>query len=195
VIDRLSQKPAVIEHSFGGLLTQIIAGRGRSAASVAIDPAPFRGVLPLPISSLKYSLAAELGLPTGVLTDVGSAVAGQNARMLGYLMARHGASVVSRDVFDALAARSCSPTPYGVARTVYVKDVDGVLDGASPVPRIGAAELLDSDADRLPVDRLVLELMPNAKHVKEIQIVNGLTGGNIAKALRGEPVGTVVYAD
>jgi molybdenum storage protein len=84
---------------------------------------------------------------------------------------------------------------YGVARTVYVKDVDGVLDGASPVPRIGAAELLGSGADGLPVDRLVLELMPNAKHVKEIQIVNGLTGGNIAKALRGEPVGTVVYAD
>jgi non-heme chloroperoxidase len=39
-------KPAVIGHSFGGLLTQIIAGRGLAAASVAIDPAPFRGVLP-----------------------------------------------------------------------------------------------------------------------------------------------------
>jgi non-heme chloroperoxidase len=53
VIGRLDTKPAVIGHSFGGLLTQIIAGRGLSAASVAIDPAPFRGVLPLPISALK----------------------------------------------------------------------------------------------------------------------------------------------
>jgi non-heme chloroperoxidase len=53
VIGRLNRKPAVIGHSFGGLLTQIIAGRGLSAASVAIDPAPFRGVLPLPISALK----------------------------------------------------------------------------------------------------------------------------------------------
>jgi non-heme chloroperoxidase len=53
VIGRLDKKPAVIGHSFGGLLTQIIAGRGLSAASVAIDPAPFRGVLPLPISALK----------------------------------------------------------------------------------------------------------------------------------------------
>jgi non-heme chloroperoxidase len=53
VIGRLTKKPAVIGHSFGGLLTQIIAGRGLSAASVAIDPAPFRGVLPLPISALK----------------------------------------------------------------------------------------------------------------------------------------------
>ena len=53
VIGRLAKKPAVIGHSFGGLLTQILAGRGLSAASVAIDPAPFRGVLPLPISALR----------------------------------------------------------------------------------------------------------------------------------------------
>ncbi|HEY0363155.1 MAG TPA: alpha/beta hydrolase [Solirubrobacteraceae bacterium] len=53
VVGRLDKKPAVIGHSFGGLLTQIVAGRGLSAASVAIDPAPFRGVLPLPISALK----------------------------------------------------------------------------------------------------------------------------------------------
>jgi non-heme chloroperoxidase len=53
VIGRLDRKPAVVGHSFGGLLTQILAGRGLSAVSVAIDPAPFRGVLPLPISALK----------------------------------------------------------------------------------------------------------------------------------------------
>src|SRR4030081_2682171 len=46
VIGRLKKKPAVIGHSFGGLMTQILAGRGLSAVSVAIDPAPFRGVLP-----------------------------------------------------------------------------------------------------------------------------------------------------
>jgi non-heme chloroperoxidase len=55
VIGKLAKKPAVIGHSFGGLLTQIIAGEGLSAASVAIDAAPFRGVLPLPISALKSS--------------------------------------------------------------------------------------------------------------------------------------------
>jgi non-heme chloroperoxidase len=58
VIGRLEKKPAVIGHSFGGLVTQIIAGRGLSAASVAIDPAPFRGVLPLPISALKSASPA-----------------------------------------------------------------------------------------------------------------------------------------
>jgi pimeloyl-ACP methyl ester carboxylesterase len=55
VIGKLDRKPAVIGHSFGGLLTQILAGRGVSAVSVAIDPAPFRGVLPLPISALRSS--------------------------------------------------------------------------------------------------------------------------------------------
>jgi non-heme chloroperoxidase len=58
VIGQLKKKPAVIGHSFGGLLTQIIAGRGLSAASVAISPAPFRGVLPLPISALKAASPA-----------------------------------------------------------------------------------------------------------------------------------------
>ena len=56
VIGRLERKPAVVGHSFGGLLTQILAGRGLAAVSVAIDPAPFRGVLPLPISALKASM-------------------------------------------------------------------------------------------------------------------------------------------
>ena len=53
IVRKLDKRPAIIGHSFGGLLTQILAGRGLSAASVAIDPAPFRGVLPLPISALK----------------------------------------------------------------------------------------------------------------------------------------------
>ncbi|BCK54815.1 alpha/beta hydrolase [Nocardia wallacei] len=53
VIGALDRKPAVIGHSFGGLLAQIVAGRGLSVATVAIDAAPFRGVLPLPISSLR----------------------------------------------------------------------------------------------------------------------------------------------
>jgi pimeloyl-ACP methyl ester carboxylesterase len=62
VVGKLTKEPAIIGHSFGGLLTQILAGRGVSAASVAIDPAPFRGVLPLPISALK-SASPVLGNP------------------------------------------------------------------------------------------------------------------------------------
>src|SRR3954454_24999237 len=62
VIRRLTKKPAVIGHSFGGLLTQTIAGRGLAAVAVAIDPAPYRGVLPLPISALR-SASPVLGNP------------------------------------------------------------------------------------------------------------------------------------
>ncbi len=55
VIAGLERKPAVMGHSTGGLLAQLIADRGLSAATVAIDPGPFRGVLPLPYSTLKVS--------------------------------------------------------------------------------------------------------------------------------------------
>ena len=53
VIGRLDKKPAVMGHSTGGLLTYMMADRGLSAVSVAIDPGPFRGVLPLPIPALR----------------------------------------------------------------------------------------------------------------------------------------------
>ena len=55
VIRGLDRKPVVMGHSFGGLITQKLAGLGLAVASVAIDPAPFRGVLPLPVSALRAS--------------------------------------------------------------------------------------------------------------------------------------------
>jgi len=61
-IGQLKRKPAVIGHSFGGLIAQKVAGEGVAAVTVAIDPAPFRGVLPLPLSALKSS-SAVLGNP------------------------------------------------------------------------------------------------------------------------------------
>jgi non-heme chloroperoxidase len=69
VIGTLKVKPAVIGHSFGGLLTQMVAGKGLSAASVAIDAAPYRGVLPLPLSALRSALPA-LGNPLNVSRSV-----------------------------------------------------------------------------------------------------------------------------
>jgi non-heme chloroperoxidase len=53
VIRQLDRRPAIVGHSFGGLIAEILAGRGLAFASVAISPAPFRGVLPLPISALR----------------------------------------------------------------------------------------------------------------------------------------------
>lgn len=89
---------------------------------------------------------------------------------------------------------------YGAAQLVYVKDVDGVSsgDGADPDGfrrRVGVGELRGMCPPGLPVDSLVLELMAQAKHVKEIQIINGLVAGNLSRALEGEHVGTIIHAD
>jgi non-heme chloroperoxidase len=62
LIGKLDKKPAIVGHSFGGLLAQLLAGRGLSFATVSISPAPFRGVLPLPISALRSSFPV-LGNP------------------------------------------------------------------------------------------------------------------------------------
>jgi pimeloyl-ACP methyl ester carboxylesterase len=56
VIGKLDKKPAVMGHSTGGLAAQMIADRGLSAATVAIAPGPFRGVLPIPISALRSAM-------------------------------------------------------------------------------------------------------------------------------------------
>ena len=55
IINALDKRPAVIGHSTGGLLAQMLAGRGLAAATAAIDPGPFRGVLPLPAAVLRSS--------------------------------------------------------------------------------------------------------------------------------------------
>lgn len=61
-IGGLQKKPAIVGHSFGGLITQILAGRGLSIASVAVNPAPFKGVLPLPLAAIRSTLPV-LGNP------------------------------------------------------------------------------------------------------------------------------------
>ena len=58
IIEKLDRKPVIIGHSFGGVLVQILAGRGLAAATVAISPAPSRGVLPLPLNALKAAAPA-----------------------------------------------------------------------------------------------------------------------------------------
>src|SRR5215472_12144508 len=55
-IGQLKRRPAIVGHSFGGLIAQQLADEGLSAVTVAIDPAGFRGVLPLPLPELKSGL-------------------------------------------------------------------------------------------------------------------------------------------
>jgi non-heme chloroperoxidase len=101
IIHGLAKKPAIIGHSFGGLLAQILAGRGLAAASVAIDPAPFRGVLPLPFSALK-SARPVLGNPANR----------NRAIPLTYDQFRFGfANAVSEDEAKQLYETFAVPTP------------------------------------------------------------------------------------
>lgn len=185
-----------------------------------------------------YSLAAELGMPTGVLSEVGSAVAGQNAEMLGYLMARHGVPVVGPSAFAVLALRldECGAAifpgmppyelwqrvpdegvippyrtdagcylvaeSYGCRRVIFVKDEDGLYSAnpkndvsATFIPRATVDELIAMDLPDLVVERPLLELMRHARHVRQIQVVNGLRPGLIRRALEDEHVGTIISAD
>jgi molybdenum storage protein len=188
-----------------------------------------------------FSVALDLGLPTGALAALAATEAEQNGHIIAALLAEDGVSYLPHTSVGHQLAVHLSASPaavsngyppyelfehppavgkipphqtdtgvfllsdvYGAARTVYVKDVDGVCtrdpataaEGeAELIPRVGAAELLAMDLPTLPIDRLVLELMANAKHVEEIQIVNGLRRGNVTRALRGEHVGTIVHID
>src|SRR3954465_11569076 len=185
-----------------------------------------------------YSLAIDLGLPVGVLTVLGTAVAWQNAQMLHYLMARHGIAFLEPEGFASLphylmerGAVICQGMPpyklwegnpaigrippqrtdtgcfliaevFGARKMIYVKDEDGLFTAdpkkdrsATHIPRISVQELLERDLDDLVVERAVLELMLNARNIREIQFVNGLKPGQLTAALDGEPVGTVIYND
>jgi molybdenum storage protein len=83
---------------------------------------------------------------------------------------------------------------------IYVKDEDGLYTadpkkdpGAEFITRISLADLISLDLKDLIVERAVLDLMKNARHVREIQFVNGLKPGQLTAALDGESVGTVIY--
>ena len=91
---------------------------------------------------------------------------------------------------------------FGARKMIFVKDEDGLFDAdpkkdrsAVHIPRIGVHELLARDLDDLVVERAVLELMARARHVREIQFINGLKPGQLTAALEGEPVGTIIYDD
>jgi molybdenum storage protein len=91
---------------------------------------------------------------------------------------------------------------FGARKMIYVKDEDGLFTAdpkkdptATHIPRIGVQELLARDLNDLVVERAVLELMRHARHIREIQFVNGLKPGQLTAALDGEPVGTIIFRD
>jgi molybdenum storage protein len=89
---------------------------------------------------------------------------------------------------------------FGARKMIYVKDEDGLHTAdpkkdphAAHIGRMSVQDLLARDLDDLIVERAVLELMLNARNIKEIQFVNGLKPGQLTAALDGEPVGTIIF--
>jgi molybdenum storage protein len=88
---------------------------------------------------------------------------------------------------------------YGCATHTLIKDVDGLYDsdpkvnsGAKFIPEITVSELRERKLQTLPFDRVMIDLLGNARQMKQFQIVNGLKPELLVKALRGEHVGTIV---
>jgi molybdenum storage protein len=93
---------------------------------------------------------------------------------------------------EVMGARSC----------LFVKDERGLFTAnpktdrdAKFIPRIHAGELLEMDLPDLVLEPIVLHNLLKAQNMKEIQIFNGLEKGNLTRALNGEHVGTIIYAD
>jgi molybdenum storage protein len=224
---------------------QSVIDRGRAAVYPIVEElAAIKRAYPILIGTgagtrarHAYAIASELGLPTGVLTDIGAAVAGQNATMLGHLMARYGVPVSGGSAFAALplyiaecgAAIFAGMPPYamwqhvpaegvippyrtdagcflvaevyGARQMIYVKDEDGLYTAnpktdpnATLIPEITVDELIERDLPDLVIERPVLELMRHARHIRSVQVINGLRPGLISRAVRGEHVGTIITA-
>jgi molybdenum storage protein len=184
-----------------------------------------------------YSIAAGLGLPAGVLSQLGASVANQNAVMLGQLLAKYGISAVdgaglssvplylaevNAVIFSGMppyglwtrpAAEGVIP-PYrtdagcflvaeqfGCKAMIFVKDEDGLhtanpktSKGSALIPKISVAEMKAKGLQDSILEFQMLDLLQSARHVRQVQVVNGLVPGNLTRALAGEHVGTIITA-
>lgn len=185
-----------------------------------------------------FSVALDLGIPTGGLAHLAGAAEEQYEKMLQALLAKHGGIQLTKDHFwdiphklasgmipimigmppyhfwEQPARRGRLPmngSDFGLfifaeaiaARSlIFIKDVDGIYTSdphrnpkADFIPKISAKELLALNLDDMCIEPMVVETMLNARHVKKIQIINGLKPGNLTRALNLEHTGTIVYTD
>lgn len=184
-----------------------------------------------------YSIASELNLPAGILSQLGNSVADQNAAMLGQLLAKHGISAVSAAglssvplflaevnavVFSGMPPYSLWMRPsregvippyrtdagcflvseqFGCKSMIYVKDENGLYTAnpktskdATFIPKISVDEMKARGLHDSILEFPVLDLLKAARHIHQVQIVNGLVPGNLTRALAGEHVGTIITA-
>lgn len=185
-----------------------------------------------------YSVGAGLNLPAGVLSQLASSVADQNAAILGQLLAQYGIPVVSGaglstlplSVAEVNAAIFSGMPPYklwmrpsadgvippyrtdagcfllaeqfGCKAMIYVKDEDGLFTAnpktdkhATFIPKISVDEMKTKGLHDSILEFPVLDLLQAARHVRQVQVINGLVPGNLTRALAGEHVGTIITAN
>ena len=185
-----------------------------------------------------YSIAAGLGLPAGVLSQLGVSVADQNAAMLGQLLAKYGISAVGSAglssaplylaevnavVFSGMPPYSLWMRPaaegvippyrtdagcflvaeqFGCKGMIFVKDENGLYDanpktskGAKFIPKISVDEMKARGLHDSILEFPMLDLLKSARHIREVQVVNGLAPGVLTRALAGEHVGTIITAN
>ncbi len=183
-----------------------------------------------------YAIAADLGMPTGVLAKLGTAISEQNALMIAILLSQHGGVKIGHDdlvklpnyfATGGLPVTHAMP-PYGLFETppalgripphrtdagafllaevmgaqccILIKDEEGLYTAdpkkdpkAEFIPEIEVGELIARDLNDLAVERSMLDILQNARSLREVWIVNGLERGNITRALNGERAGTRIY--
>ncbi len=183
-----------------------------------------------------YAIATDLGMPTGVLAKLGSAISEQNALMIAILLSQHGGVKIGHDdltklpnyfTMGGLPVTHAMP-PYGLfeippdlgripphrtdvgafllaevmgaERCILIKDEQGLYTAdpkkdkaAKFIPEIDVNDLLALDLNDLAVERSMLEVLKNARSLREVYIVNGLERGNITRAVNGEHVGTRIF--
>ncbi|MGJ5207488.1 uridine kinase [Bradyrhizobium sp. HKCCYLR20261] len=90
---------------------------------------------------------------------------------------------------------------FGCKAMIYVKDENGLYTAnpktdktATFIPRISVAEMKAKGLADSILEFPMLDLLEAARHVREVQIVNGLVPGNLTRALAGEHVGTIITA-
>ena len=185
-----------------------------------------------------YSVGLDLGLPTGVLSVLGTYVSMQNARMMNYLLAQYGIPFIEPVQFAQLplylAERGAviffGMPPYtfwhenpdvgripphrtdtgaylvsevfGAKSMIFVKDEEGLYTAdpkkdrhAQFIKTISVAELKALDLQDVVVERPILDMMVSAQNRRSIRVINGLKKGNLTRALNGEDIGTLIYAD
>ncbi|WP_413175680.1 hypothetical protein [Anabaena azotica] len=185
-----------------------------------------------------YSVGLDLGLPTGVLSVLGTFVSMQNARMIHYLLAENGIPFIEPVQFPQLplylAERGAvvffgmppytfwheNPTAgripphrtdtgaylvsevFGAKSMIFIKDEEGLYTAdpkkdrnAKLIKNISVSELKSLDLQDVIIERSVLDLMENACNSRSIRVINGLTKGNLTRALNGEDIGTLIYVD